>query len=85
MIKNEDIWDGESDLHGGQNEGGETKMVKTCEEEIHRCPSQEVCEQLAMVGLRRGRGRMKKYRGEVIRQDMTHFQLTQEMTLDRKI
>lgn len=34
------------------------------------------CEQLAMVGLRRGRGRMKKYQGEVIRQDMTHLQLT---------
>lgn len=39
MIKNDDIWDGESDIHSGQIEGGETEMVKTCEEEIHRCPS----------------------------------------------
>lgn len=34
------------------------------------------CEQLAMVRLRRSRGRMKKNRGELIRQDMTHLQLT---------
>ncbi|KAG5604428.1 hypothetical protein H5410_025920 [Solanum commersonii] len=34
------------------------------------------CEQLAMVGLRIGRVRPKKYWRKVIRQDMTHLQLT---------
>ncbi|KAK4364751.1 hypothetical protein RND71_016109 [Anisodus tanguticus] len=31
-----------------------------------------------------GRGRPKKYWGEVIRQDMAQFQLTEDMTLDRR-
>ncbi|XP_070046182.1 uncharacterized protein [Nicotiana tomentosiformis] len=43
------------------------------------------CERLAMENLRRGRGRPKKYWGEVIRQDMTLFQLTEDMTLDRRV
>ncbi|XP_060184057.1 uncharacterized protein LOC132613816 isoform X1 [Lycium barbarum] len=43
------------------------------------------CERLAMDGFRRGRGRPKKYWGEVIRQDMTQLQLTEDMTLDRKV
>lgn len=38
-----------------------------------------------MVGMRRGRDRSKKYRGEVIRQDMAHMQLIEDMTRDRKI
>ena len=38
-----------------------------------------------MDGFRRGRGRPKKYWGEVIRQDMTQLQLTEDMTLDRKV
>ncbi|KAK4372544.1 hypothetical protein RND71_007928 [Anisodus tanguticus] len=41
------------------------------------------CERLAMDGFRRGRGRPKKYRGKVIRRDMTQVQLTEDMTLDR--
>ncbi|XP_059282471.1 uncharacterized protein LOC132036212 [Lycium ferocissimum] len=43
------------------------------------------CERLAMDGFRRGRGRPKKYWGEVIRQDMAHLQLTEDMTLDRRV
>lgn len=47
-------------------------------------PNQEASE-VAMVGMRRGGGKPKKYLGEVIRQDMTHQQLTKDMTLDRRI
>ncbi|XP_070029931.1 uncharacterized protein [Nicotiana sylvestris] len=42
------------------------------------------CERLTLEGLRRGRGRLKKRWGEVIRQDMEQLQLTEDMTLDRK-
>ncbi|KAG5614520.1 hypothetical protein H5410_014344 [Solanum commersonii] len=35
-------------------------------------------------GHRRGRGRLKKYWGEVIRQDLAQLHLTEDMTLDRK-
>ncbi|XP_049381377.1 uncharacterized protein LOC125845938 [Solanum stenotomum] len=42
------------------------------------------CDRLDIVGVRRGRGRPKKYWGEVIRQDMAQFQLTRDMTLDRR-
>lgn len=45
--------------------------------------SMRMCESLAIMGLRRGRGRPKKYRGQVIRvQDMTYFQLTENIDLD---
>ncbi|PHT50482.1 hypothetical protein CQW23_10229 [Capsicum baccatum] len=43
------------------------------------------CERLALDGFRRGRGRLKKYWGEVIRRDMEQLQLTEDMTLDRKV
>ncbi|XP_070045248.1 uncharacterized protein [Nicotiana tomentosiformis] len=43
------------------------------------------CERLAMESLRRGRGRPKKYWGEMIRQDMALLQLTEDMTLDRRV
>ncbi|XP_055808172.1 uncharacterized protein LOC129876703 [Solanum dulcamara] len=43
------------------------------------------CERLVMDGYRRGRGRPKKYWGEVIRQDMAQLQLTEDMTLDRRV
>ncbi|XP_009797977.2 uncharacterized protein [Nicotiana sylvestris] len=43
------------------------------------------CERLAMESLRRGRGRPKKYCGEVIRHDMVLLQLTEDMTLDRRV
>ncbi|PHT31904.1 tRNA(His) guanylyltransferase 2 [Capsicum baccatum] len=45
---------------------------------VHRC------ERLALDGFRRGRGRSKKYWGEVIRRDMEQLQFTEDMTLDRK-
>ncbi|XP_070002810.1 uncharacterized protein [Nicotiana sylvestris] len=43
------------------------------------------CERLAVVGMRRGRGRPKKYWGEVIRQDMARLRITEDMTLDREL
>ncbi|KAF3626844.1 Ubiquitin carboxyl-terminal hydrolase 7 [Capsicum annuum] len=43
------------------------------------------CETLAMDGFRRARGRPKKYWREVIRHDMKQLQLTENMTLDRKV
>ncbi|KAF3645685.1 putative pre-mRNA-processing factor 6-like [Capsicum annuum] len=42
------------------------------------------CERLALDDFRRGRGRPKKYWGEVIRRDMEQLQFTEDMTLDRK-
>ncbi|KAF3623633.1 putative 60S ribosomal protein L18-1 [Capsicum annuum] len=43
------------------------------------------CENLALDGFRRSRGRPKKYWREVIRYDMEQLQLTEDMTLDRKV
>lgn len=43
------------------------------------------CERLAMMGLRRCRGRPKKHWGEEIRKDMSRFQLIEDMTLDRRM
>ena len=43
------------------------------------------CERLALDDFRRRRGRPKKYWREVIRHDMEQLQLTEEMTLDRKV
>ncbi|KAG5613275.1 hypothetical protein H5410_024556 [Solanum commersonii] len=42
------------------------------------------CEGLVVEGMRRVRGRPKKYWGKVIRQDLAQFHLTEDMTLDRK-
>ncbi|XP_070053996.1 uncharacterized protein [Nicotiana tomentosiformis] len=42
------------------------------------------CERLTLEGLQKGRGRLKKRWGDVIRQDMAQLQLTEDMTLDRK-
>lgn len=35
--------------------------------------------------MRRGRGRPKKYWGEMIRHDMTQLELTEDMSLDRRV
>lgn len=43
------------------------------------------CERLAMVGMKRGIGRLMKYSREVIRHDMTHLQLTEDMAQDRRV
>ncbi|XP_070045879.1 uncharacterized protein [Nicotiana tomentosiformis] len=43
------------------------------------------CEMLALEGLRRGRGRPKKYWREVIRQNIALLQLTKDMTMDRMV
>lgn len=55
--------------------------------EKRRCTDTSIsrCESLAIVGTGIGKGRPEKYPEEVIRQDMTHFQLTEDMTLDRRI
>ena len=52
-----------------------------------RCADAPVrrCERMAVVGLKRGRGRPKKAWGEVIRQDMVLLQLTEDMTGDRRV
>uniref|UniRef100_M1BQ44 Polyprotein n=1 Tax=Solanum tuberosum TaxID=4113 RepID=M1BQ44_SOLTU len=39
-------------------------------------------ERWVVGGTRRGRGRPKKYWGEVIRQDMVQLWITEDMTLD---
>lgn len=54
---------------------------------MRRCTDTLVrrCERLAVDGFRRDRGRSNKYQGEVIRQDIDQLQLTQDMTLDRKV
>ncbi|XP_070003760.1 uncharacterized protein [Nicotiana sylvestris] len=43
------------------------------------------CERLVVEGTRKGRGQPKKYWGEVIRQDMTRLQISEDMTLDKKL
>ncbi|XP_070023328.1 uncharacterized protein [Nicotiana sylvestris] len=43
------------------------------------------CERLVMEGTRRGKRRPKKYWGEVIRHDMARLQISEDMTLDRKL
>lgn len=42
-------------------------------------------ERLAIEGIRKGKGRSKKFLGEVIRQDMTQLQFIEDKTLDKKI
>ncbi|XP_059284794.1 uncharacterized protein LOC132038087 [Lycium ferocissimum] len=51
-----------------------------------RCADAPVrkCERMAVVGLKRGRGRPKKAWGEVIWQDMVLLQLIEDMTGDRR-
>ncbi|XP_070048567.1 uncharacterized protein [Nicotiana tomentosiformis] len=43
------------------------------------------CERLVVEATRRGRERPKKYWGEMIRQDMARLQISEDMTLDRKM
>ncbi|KAF3625885.1 putative KOM [Capsicum annuum] len=43
------------------------------------------CERSASDGFKRGKGRPKNYWREVIRHDMEQLQLTEDMTLDRKL
>lgn len=44
-----------------------------------------MCERYAIVGSIRGRGRSKKHRGEVIRHDMKHLQLIEDIILDMRV
>lgn len=42
-------------------------------------------EGLDVVGMLKGRGRLKKQQGEVYKYDMAYIQVTKDMTLYRKI
>ncbi|PHU19133.1 Glucose-induced degradation protein 8 -like protein [Capsicum chinense] len=84
-IKNEDLCDKVRVASiCEQDKGGVTKMVQTCENEMHKCPSEEV-RKVGYGGLRRGRGRLKKYWGKVVRQGMPHLQFTEEATSKKVI
>lgn len=50
--------------------GGVAKMVRVCKGEVHGCPNQR-CEKMALRMIWRSKGRLKKYWGEIIKQDMT--------------
>lgn len=54
---------------------------------MKRCTDAPIlrCEELAMDGFRRARGRPKKYWEEVIGQDMTQLQLTEDMILNMNL
>nr|XP_018628897.1 uncharacterized protein LOC108946461 [Nicotiana tomentosiformis] len=45
----------------------------------------KMCERLHMAGLRKGRGRLKKYWGEMIRHNMALCQVTEDMTLNKRL
>ncbi|KAG5602558.1 hypothetical protein H5410_033928 [Solanum commersonii] len=49
-------------------------MVDNIREKKLRCILVRRCQRLAMVGMRRDRGRLKKYCGDVIRHDVAHMQ-----------
>lgn len=74
-IRNEDPSQGRSDSYCEQAEGREIEMVWACEE----------VREVGCSGYKRGRGRPKKYWGDVIREDMMQLQLSEDMTLERKV
>lgn len=43
------------------------------------------CERLAMTSIKRGRARSKRYWGEMIRHGMTHFEFTENMTINKRV
>lgn len=47
--------------------------------------SRGVRSRFAIVGINKGRGRPKKFWKDTIIQDMKHLQLTEEITLDKKV
>ncbi|KAG5590852.1 hypothetical protein H5410_041366 [Solanum commersonii] len=47
--------------------------------------NEDIHDKVAMDGYRRGRDRRKKYWREVIKQVITQLQLTEDMTLDRRL
>lgn len=59
-------------------------MVRAREEEEHRCPDEDMRE-VSHRRLRRGRGRPKNSWEDVIRQDMTQLELTEDMSLDKRV
>ncbi|PHU07259.1 Transcriptional activator FHA1 [Capsicum chinense] len=73
-----------SDFNGGQDAISEVTLVWTVMRKGSDAPARR-CERLAMDGFRRGRGRPRKYWREVIRHDIEQLQLTEDMTLDRKV
>ncbi|KAF3638461.1 putative folate transporter 1, chloroplastic-like [Capsicum annuum] len=71
---------------GVRNETIREKMgVASVEDKMGTDAPVRRCERLALDGFRRSRGRPKKYWRQVIRHDMEQLQLTEDMTLDRKV
>ena len=68
----------------GQDAGSPIEMVRVCDEEGTDAPIRRR-ERLALDVFRCGRGRLKKYWREVIRQNLEQLQLTKDMTLDKKV
>ena len=56
-----------SGLHVEQDEGCETKMIWTCEEEYRRITPQRRCEMLVVEDIMKGKVGPKKYWEGVIR------------------
>ncbi|KAG5620637.1 hypothetical protein H5410_005855 [Solanum commersonii] len=70
VIRNEDI----------QDKARETFVVN----KMRQCVMKR-CEKLDIMRSKRGRGKPKMYSGEVIKLDSEYFQLTEDMTLDRRV
>ncbi|KAG5592687.1 hypothetical protein H5410_043201 [Solanum commersonii] len=75
---------GGSGPYGGQDKEGETEIVKHVKRRCSYTPVTPIrrCERLDMMSLKEGRGRSKKYWGKVIRQDMAHLQLTEDIEVE---
>ncbi|PHU02833.1 ATP-citrate synthase alpha chain protein 2 [Capsicum chinense] len=84
-VRNEIIWDKvgvalvENKMREGRLRWFGPVMRRGTDSPVRRC------ERLTLDGFRRRRGRPKKYWREVIRHDMEQLQLTEDMTLDRKV
>ncbi|XP_070013666.1 uncharacterized protein [Nicotiana sylvestris] len=84
-IRNEDIWEKvgvasvDDKMHEARLRWFGHARRRSLDAPVKRC------ELLALGGTRIGRGRPKKYWGEVIRQDMTRLQISEDMALDRKV
>nr|XP_016456144.1 PREDICTED: uncharacterized protein LOC107780139 [Nicotiana tabacum] len=72
-IKVEEVMGVMRKMSRGKGTGPDEIPMRSTDAPIKRC------ERLAVEGLRRGRGRPKKYWGEVITQDMMLLQLTEDM------
>ncbi|XP_070005821.1 uncharacterized protein [Nicotiana sylvestris] len=84
-IRNDDIWE---EVHVAPiDDKMQEARLRWFGHVQRRSPDAPVrrCEQLVVEGTIIGRGRLKKYWGELIRQDMARLQISENMTLDRKL